>query len=121
MPLFNKLQQILKSLRPPGPVKNPSRLDDAADDEMSAYGNQLKITKNDKKKRVDLLTPRERELYLLLLEGLTLKESAERLSVKYSTANTHMTGVYRKLGVSSRAELLINYRNVGLSLGQTKL
>lgn len=58
-----------------------------------------------------LLTPRERELFLLLLEGYTLKESANKLSVKYSTANTHMTGLYKKLGVNTRAELIIRYRD----------
>ncbi len=61
--------------------------------------------------RLALLTPRERDLFLLLLEGYTLKESANQLSVKYSTANTHMTGIYKKLGVNSRAELIIRYRN----------
>lgn len=56
------------------------------------------------------LTPREHELFLLLLEGYTLKECALKLSVKYSTANTHMTSIYKKLHVKSRAELIIHYR-----------
>ena len=59
-----------------------------------------------------LLTPREDELFQALLEGLTLKEAAERLAVKYSTANTHMTAVFRKLNVNTRAELIIRYRDV---------
>lgn len=61
--------------------------------------------------RLALLSPRERDLFLLLLEGYTLKESANQLSVKYSTANTHMTGIYKKLSVNSRAELIIRYRD----------
>ena len=61
--------------------------------------------------RIALLTPREHELFLLLLEGYTLKESAKQLSIKYSTANTHMTGIYKKLEVNSRAELIIRYRD----------
>jgi DNA-binding CsgD family transcriptional regulator len=67
----------------------------------------------EQRRRLALLTPRERELFLLLLEGYTLKESAKRLSVKYSTANTHMTGIYKKLNVNSRAELIIRYRDAG--------
>lgn len=67
----------------------------------------------DRNVRVAQLTPREHDLYLLLLQGFTLKESAQQLSVKYSTANTHMTSIYKKLGVKSRAELIINYRDVG--------
>lgn len=62
---------------------------------------------------VSKLTPRETDLYYLLLEGYTLKESAKELSVKYSTANTHMTAIYKKLKVNSRAELIIKYRGSG--------
>jgi DNA-binding CsgD family transcriptional regulator len=63
-------------------------------------------------RRVARLTPREYELYLPLLEGFTLKESAGQLLIKYSTANTHMTGIYKKLRVKSRAALIINYRDI---------
>ncbi len=61
--------------------------------------------------RLELLTPRELDLFLILLEGYTLKESAKKLDIKYSTANTHMTGIYKKLNVNSRAELIIRYRD----------
>jgi len=63
--------------------------------------------------RLTLLTPRERDLFFLLLDGYTLKESAKQMSVKYSTANTHMTGIYKKLNVKSRAELIIKYHDTG--------
>lgn len=66
-----------------------------------------------RKKKVELLTPREYELFCLLIEGYTLKECAEKLSIKYSTANTHITGIYKKLGVKSRPELIICYRDIG--------
>ena len=72
----------------------------------------MSMTQSDKEAQVAQLTLREHELYLLLLEGFTLKESAKQLSIKQSTANTHMTGIYKKLGVCSRAELIINYRNI---------
>lgn len=62
--------------------------------------------------RLASLTPCEHDLFLLLLEGFTLQESAKQLSVKYSTANTHITGIYKKLKVNSRAELIIRYRDV---------
>lgn len=73
---------------------------------------RMSIVQSDKEERVTRLTPREHDLYLLLLEGFTLKESAKQLSIKYSTANTHMTAIYKKLGVKSRAALIINYRDV---------
>lgn len=68
------------------------------------------IAQGEKHERVDKLTAREKELCLLLVEGYTLKESAQKLGVKYSTVNTHMNAVYRKLGVNTRAGLIINYR-----------
>ncbi|NLE25111.1 MAG: helix-turn-helix transcriptional regulator [Clostridiaceae bacterium] len=58
------------------------------------------------------LTPREVEAFILLLEGYTLKETAKQLGIGYSTANTYQTAIYRKLHVNSRAELIINYRNM---------
>ena len=70
------------------------------------------IPENVKREKIALLTPRERELLSLLLEGLTLQQSADRMSVRYPTANTHITSIYRKLEVSSRAELIIKYRDM---------
>lgn len=57
------------------------------------------------------LTPREMDVFRLLLDGYTLQETANQLGVKYSTVNTHMTAIYKKLGVTSRAELIIRYRD----------
>ena len=57
------------------------------------------------------LPPRETDVFLLLLEGYTLRETAALLGVKYSTANTHMTAVYKKLEVNSPAEPIIRYRD----------
>lgn len=78
---------------------------------LPSEGEQENVYQNNKRKRISKLTAREHDLFLLLLEGFTLKESANRLLIKYPTANTHMTGIYKKLGVKSRAELIINYRD----------
>lgn len=78
------------------------------------YGKKLGISREEKVTYTEGLTPREKETYLLLLEGYTLKETAKQLGIGYSTANTYQTGVYRKLHVKSRAELIINYHDIGL-------
>lgn len=65
----------------------------------------------EKAERLVRLTRREKEVFELLVEGYTLKESADKLKLKYSTVNTHVTNLYRKLGVRSRAELIILYRS----------
>ena len=74
---------------------------------------QLPLTNKDKEERVSSLTAREKDVYRLLIEGLMLKETAKELGIQYSTANSHMSAVYRKLNVNTRAELIINYRNIG--------
>lgn len=107
MKLFDRVKQMLSPKKEKQSPNSTVSIGDA-----SYYGKKQNITEEDKQKRTALLTRREYEIYLLLVDGYTLKESAEKLSIKYSTANTHMTGVYKKLGVNSRAELIINYRNI---------
>jgi len=49
------------------------------------------------------LSPREHDLLKLLVEGLTAKEIADRLSVSIHTTSTHTRHLFSKLGVHSRA------------------
>jgi DNA-binding NarL/FixJ family response regulator len=49
------------------------------------------------------LSPREREMLALIVEGLTAKEMADRLDVSIHTIDTHTRHLFRKLGVHSRA------------------
>jgi DNA-binding NarL/FixJ family response regulator len=51
------------------------------------------------------LTPREQEVYYLLLSPLSRHEIATVLGVSYLTAREHMVRIYRKLNVQSRQEL----------------
>jgi RNA polymerase sigma factor (sigma-70 family) len=54
---------------------------------------------------LDVLTPRERDVALLLADGLTYKEIATRLGVSPHTVNTHVKAVLRKLKVSGSRRL----------------
>ncbi|WP_239175833.1 ATP-binding protein [Actinoplanes cyaneus] len=51
------------------------------------------------------LTPREREVAVLISDGLTNTELARRLYISPKTAAVHVSNILRKLGVSSRTEV----------------
>lgn len=52
------------------------------------------------------LTPREREVFHLVVEGLTTKEIARRLDTSVKTAENHRARVLDKLGARNTAELI---------------
>ncbi|QES04768.1 LuxR family transcriptional regulator [Streptomyces venezuelae] len=55
--------------------------------------------------RLAVLTPREREISVLVAEGLTNQAVAERLCLSPRTVESHVARVYRKTGVETRAGL----------------
>jgi DNA-binding NarL/FixJ family response regulator len=60
------------------------------------------------------LSPRESEVLLFLSKGLTAREIAELLNIKWFTVNDHIKAIYRKLNVSSRAEAAVIAAKQGL-------
>lgn len=55
------------------------------------------------------LTAREREVLDMLVQGLSKKEIAVRLSVSFSTVRTHLEHVYKKLHVRTQAEAVARW------------
>ncbi|MCD2468342.1 AAA family ATPase [Streptomyces sp. MBT42] len=55
--------------------------------------------------RLAVLTPREREIAVLVAEGLTNQAVADRLCLSPRTVESHVARAYRKTGVESRAAL----------------
>lgn len=57
------------------------------------------------------LSKREAEVCDLLLQGYTLRQISAILPIAYATVNTYCTSAYRKLGINSRTELLLKFKD----------
>lgn len=53
------------------------------------------------------LSPRERDVLALLLEGLPNKLIARRLGITEKTVKTHLTSVFRTIGVTDRVQAVL--------------
>jgi DNA-binding CsgD family transcriptional regulator len=64
--------------------------------------------------RESLLTKREESVLALLAEGHTYGEIAEELFISIGTVRTHISQIYRKLGVHRRASAVSRAQELGL-------
>jgi pimeloyl-ACP methyl ester carboxylesterase/DNA-binding CsgD family transcriptional regulator len=64
-------------------------------------------------KAFESLSPRERETLSLLSEGLSNSEIAERLGISEKTVRNHLSHLFDKLGVWSRAQAIVFARDHG--------
>ena len=54
-----------------------------------------------------ILTPREKEIFNLLIENNTTKEISNKLNISEKTVRNHISNVMQKLGVKGRAAAVI--------------
>ena len=81
-------------------------VDDSIKDKLRSTNNSGKKEAFEKKFN---LTTREKELIKLFSKGLSSKEIAAELFVSSFTVDTHKKNIYKKLGISSVAELVTFY------------
>ncbi len=55
----------------------------------------------------NILTPREKEIFSLLIENYTTKEIASKLKISEKTVRNHISNVMQKLGVNGRASAVV--------------
>jgi ligand-binding sensor domain-containing protein/DNA-binding CsgD family transcriptional regulator len=58
------------------------------------------------------ISPREREIVMLLLKGLSNKEIGEKLYIELSTVKIHVHHILKKLGVGNRTQLVRLFQNM---------
>ena len=67
--------------------------------------------------RLGELTPRQREVLRLLIDGKTNKLICRELALSESTVKTHLASIFRRLGATSRTQAVVAAARMGLQLG----
>ncbi|MCB1614814.1 MAG: response regulator transcription factor [Pseudomonadales bacterium] len=57
--------------------------------------------------RVKSLTPQQLRVFMMLTKGLLNKQIAAEINVSEATVRTHMTAIFRKLGVRNRTQAVL--------------
>lgn len=71
------------------------------------WSRQGKDSLDPQKTKIASLTERERQVIVLIAQGLKNKQIAERLFISPTTVTHHLSSIYSKLGVSDRLELVL--------------
>lgn len=71
---------------------------------LAAYTQNLEA--KEQNNFTHLLSPREIEVLVLIKEGLSNKEIAEKLFISLSTVKTHINNIYKILEVKNRREAI---------------
>ncbi len=72
----------------------------------------LKDAPSDAGPRSDL-TPKERQVLIMLIQGLSNKQIARALKMSPGTVNSHLDNIYRKFGCSGRLQACLTALNRG--------
>jgi DNA-binding NarL/FixJ family response regulator len=60
------------------------------------------------------ISPREREVFALLLDGMPNKLIARRLEISEKTVKSHLTSIFRQIGVTDRVQAVLWAERQGL-------
>ncbi|MEW9500600.1 helix-turn-helix domain-containing protein [Jeotgalibacillus marinus] len=63
--------------------------------------------------RSSILTKREREVFVLLLQDKTTKDIASELFISEKTVRNHISNAIQKLGVKGRAQAIVELLRLG--------
>ena len=69
----------------------------------------------------NILTPREKEIYMLLIDNYTTKSIANELKISEKTVRNHISNVMQKLGVNGRASAVVELIKQNYLFKRTKI
>ncbi|MDT9680713.1 response regulator transcription factor [Streptomyces sp. TRM76323] len=111
-----QLEYLIKELAAGGRVIAPKVARTVVDGYLRAQGGEpehRRAAPGDGP-RADELTPREREVLVLLAEGLSNSEIARRLLIGTTTVKDHVSTVLGKLGVTNRVQAAVRAHQLRL-------
>ncbi len=72
------------------------------------------VARADRQDLAEPLTERELEILVLMADGLTNQDIADRLFISINTVKTHAKNIYSKLDVRNRAQAIVRAAEAGL-------
>ena len=60
-----------------------------------------------------ILTPREKEIFHLLVQNYSTRDIAKKLNISEKTVRNHISNVMQKLGVNGRASAVVELIKLG--------
>ena len=82
------------------------------------YFDYIALAENEQKRLLEIypelekLSRRELEVFAHLLTDKTQAQIAEELFITHSSVHFHCKNIYRKLGIKSRKQILIRYKDL---------
>lgn len=82
------------------------------------YFDYIALAENEHKRLLEIypelekLSRRELEVFAHLLTDKTQAQIAEELFITHSSVHFHCKNIYRKLGIKSRRQILIRYKDL---------
>lgn len=89
-------------------------LDPAITDKVIEQFRQQHPERSEQDAELEALTAREREVLVLVAEGLLNQEIADQLCVSEATVKTHISHIFSKLGARDRAAAIVHAYNHGI-------
>jgi DNA-binding NarL/FixJ family response regulator len=81
---------------------------------LDPHAARLLLEAKDAPDPLEGISPREREVFALLLDGLANKVIAQRLGISEKTVKTHLTSIFRRIDVTDRVQAVLWAERKGL-------